>query len=272
MRIVPVIAIALLIVTAGCSAFSGSADDPATVAPRLQSTPTTSTPTTSTPDVPYPPGVTPNANDEVDERALYIAHEEFLENRSKTWRQQHVWTNSTGTVLYWSSLTVWSNGSLQRYESESGGADPSAVPSSRTEYDYWTNGCVTVSQQQLPNGSVVRRVTEDEPPGAFANVGAGRTILESAFIGNDLEYVGTEQRANQTLHVLVATPAESRFTMRVTSEGVVRSFVLRLQTEVDGEPISIVRRFRTYDIGTTTVEKPDWVTPKLPIESSQDEQ
>jgi len=259
MRVAPVVVVALLVVTAGCSAFSGSAEDPSTVAPRLNETTTaTSTPEGNSGDPSYPTGVTPNADDAVDERALVIAHDRALEDRSLTWQYQQVWTNSTGTVVYWTGETTWTTNSTQRYESEDGGVAPTTVTPPSTEYDFWTNGSTTVSHQVLPNGSVVVSVDQGGPPSTFATVDVGRTFLESALIGRELAYVGTEQRPNTDRYVLTTTRSESQLTVRVTAEGIIRSFVLQTQTVADGEQLTVVRRFRTYGIGTTTVEKPPW--------------
>lgn len=263
MRLLLALAVAFLLVTAGCSGFSGThdTDTDTTVAPHLQDTPTPTEAPTTTPvsESSLPPGVTPGADDAVDERAVYVAHDRALENRSVTWRQQQLWTNNSGTVLRWGTLTVWTNGSQQRYETETGGAHPTAVQrSGLLEYDFWTNGSATVSQQTLLNGSIERRISDGGPPGSFAHVGAGRIVLESVLTGNDLHYVGVEHRNGTALHILAGTPDDSRLTMRVTPDGVVRSFVLRTDIHVNETEVTIVRRFHTYDVGMTTVEKPEW--------------
>lgn len=116
-----------------------------------------------------------------------------------------------------------------------------------------------MSQQVLPNGSVVVRADQGGPPSTFATVDVGRTLLESALIGRELKYVGTEQRPDADRYILTTTRSESKLTVRVTANGVIRSFVLQTQTVADGEQLTVVRRFRTFGIGTTTVEKPPWV-------------
>ena len=263
MRSLPVAALALLLVTAGCGGLGGTQNEESTVAPQLNGTPTnTTTPTeTSSATSPstdsLPPAVTPDADDEVDERALYLAHGRALENTSVTWRRQQLQTNKTGSVQSWLTQTVWTNGSTQRYEVESGGQDPSA-PSPLQ--DYWTDGNVTVSQQTLPNGSVERYVSEGRPSGTFANARAGRVVLESVLTGTELQYIGVEDQNGTEVHILASTTEESQITLRVTSDGVIHSFVYRVDTQIDGQELTVIDRFRTYDIGTTTVEQPSWTT------------
>ena len=264
MRSLPAVAVVLLLVTAGCAGLGGSQDSSSTVAPRLDNTPTTTaTPAetsaaSSSTNASLPPGVTPGADDEVDERALYLAHGRALENTSVTWRRQRLRTNETGTMLGWATRTVWTNGSEQRYEVEAGGHDQAAVQMQGTMADYWTDGTVTVSRMALPNGSVQQEVSEGEPSGTFADVEAGRVVLESILTGTELQYIGVEEQNGTELHVFAGTADDSRLTLRVTSDGIVRSLLYRVETQTDGQEIMVVDRFRTYNIGTTTVDQPEW--------------
>ncbi|KTG09139.1 hypothetical protein AUR64_15190 [Haloprofundus marisrubri] len=49
------------------------------------------------------------------------------------------------------------------------------------------------------------------------------------------------------------------FTARVDYTGVVRSYELRYETDRGGLPVRVVERFRVSDVGSTDVERPDWV-------------
>lgn len=266
MRTLPALALALLLVTAGCNGLSGIETDSSTVAPDLRDTPTSTaepTPTatpTSTPGSAdsLPPGVTPSADDEVDERALYVAHSRALENRSVTWRDQRVRMNTTGVVLGWSTRTVWRNESQERYEVEIGGADPAAMRMNRTLPEYWTNSSATVFRLIQPDGSVETQVQAGGPPRTFGRVDAGRVVLESILTGSELQYIGVERRNGTEMHVLAETASDSRLTLHVDSDGVVHSLVYRTEGQLEGREITSVTRFRTYDIGTTVVEQPPW--------------
>ena len=264
MRSLPVVTLALLLVTAGCAGLGGTANENSTVAPRLNNTathtasPTETSATPSSEDASLPPGVTPGADDEVDERALYLAHGRALENTSVTWRSQQLRTNETGTMLGWATRTVWTNGSEQRYEVEVGGQDQAAAQMQGTMADYWTDGSVTVSRMILSNGSAQQDISEGEPSGTFADVEAGRVVLESTLTGTELQYVGVEEQNGTKLHVLAGTADDSRLTLRVTSDGIVRSLLYRVETQIDGQGITVVDRFRTYNVGTTTVDQPEW--------------
>lgn len=264
MRPAPTVALALLIVTAGCSGVGGTGDDPPTAAPGLDGTPTRTAEPTATPpatptaDAPLPPGVEVGEDDEVDERLLYASHARALENRSVTWRDQRLRTDATGTVLGWSTRTVRTNGSRQRYEVETGGTDPTAVRIRGTGPEYWTNGTVTVSRLVLPDGSVDRRRVESGPTRTFEYVETGHAVLGGTLTRVDLRYVGAAEEGGTTLYLLSGTADDARLTVRVTSDGVVRSLVYRTRVRVDGRAVTSVTRFRTYDVGSTVVERPEW--------------
>lgn len=271
MRPLHTVVLAGLLVTAGCNGLGPADPDPRTVAPGLRGTPagtadTTTTPA-PTPESSFPPGVTPGESDQVDESAIYPAHERALANRSVTWRSQHLRVNATGTVLGWATRTGWVDGAHQRYEVETGGVDPAAVRLRVTTPEYWTNGTVTASRLTLADGTSAVQVREGGPVGSFADVGTGRIVPVLA--GVDLQYVGSERRNDAEIHVLAGTRGDARLTMRVTSEGVVRSFTHRTHDDIDGARITFVTRFRTYDVGSTVVERPAWAG--TPTGSTADE-
>ncbi len=253
----------LLVLTAGCGASLGGGDDASTVAPRLAGTPGETTTTPVLPNGSLPPGVAPDDADQVDERGLYLAHERTLDGRSVTWRHQRLWTNATGSVVAWRTSTSWRDGAAQRHASASGGTDPALAGGTPTEFDYWTDGDVFLTRQRLADGTVRRTAADGGPPSRIANIGAGRTTLESVLTGVDLRYVGVDRDGagddyDTAVHLLAATPDGGRLTLRVTASGVVRSFLLRTEVVVDGEPLTVVRRFRTSDVGETVVERPAW--------------
>lgn len=269
-------AVVLLVVAAGCAGLGGSGGDGArTVADRLEGTPTRTTPATAaTPatgtsptDAPLPPGVTPDAADEVDERALSVAHYRALRNRSVTMREQQVVTAANGTVLGWYTVTARTNGSRQRYELANGGANPDAVGMVEWENAYWTNGSATVRRQTLANGSAETTVRDGGPASAFGtaeSVRSGRFAVETTLSGTELAYVGAEARNGTPLHLLAGTADDSRLTLRVTPDGVVRSFVYRTDARTNGTRVTVLRRFRVSDVGTTTVGRPAWAANATP--------
>lgn len=251
-----VVSMTLLLVLAGCGGSLGPGTDEPTATPDSRTSPTATDPDGQTPasSLPLPPGVTPGADDEVDERTLYVAHGEALAERSVTWRQVLLRVNATGTVIEWRTRTVWTNGSRQRYDIETGGPVRGELRSQGFEYDFWTNGSVTVSRQAYPDGRVERRVTEGGPRGSFGEVGAGRVVLEGLLAGRELQYVGVERRNGTVQHVLSWTAGASRLTLYVTPAGVVRSVVWR----ESASGVTFLGRFRVSDVGSTTVERPPW--------------
>lgn len=259
-RGIQVVAVSLLVLTAGCGAIPGGEDDSSTVAPQLAGTAGHDMTTSASLNASRPPGVAPESADQVDERELYLAHERALDGRSVTWRRQRLWTNTTGSVVAWRTSTSWRDGSDQRFESAAGGRDSAVAPVAPAGFDYWTNGSVFLTRQTSPDGSVQYVISDEGPPSRIANIGAGRTTLESVLTGVELRYVGVDRDdGGAAIHVLTATPDDGQLTLRVTPRGVVRSFVLTSPAEVNGEALTVVRRFRTYDVGATTVERPAWV-------------
>lgn len=245
--------LALVSVTAGCV---GAADGPAAPSP-LPGTAGPTDPSAPTPDAPLPPGVSPGEADEVDERALYAGHAPGLGDRSVTWREQRIRTDADGVVLGWTTRTVRIDGSHQRYDVATGGANPAAAGMRVTTPEYWTNGSVVASRTG-GNGSGAVQIREGGPVDGAANVGTGRIVV--ALAGVDLQYVGRERRNGTDRHVLAGGSDDARLTLRVTSAGVVRSFVSRTRGTVDGREVETVTLFRTYDVGSTAVERPAWST------------
>lgn len=260
MRAITVLALSILMVTAGCGGFIGTPDNESTVSPELGDTPTATERSTITPSstIPLPPGVTPGAEEEVNEWTVVSTHNRVLENRSVTWQSQQFLTNSSGTVLRWSTSIVQSKGSYQRFEKTKGGADSELVRTGGPTHEYWTNGNVTVSRMRFDNGSVKLRTLNGSTQDSLSNTRAGRDVLESVILGSDLQYVGVERRNGTAFHILTSTGKNNQLTVRVTPGGVIRSFVYRGYFRLNGENVTDVRRFRIYDVGNTEVKKPDW--------------
>ena len=262
--------LALLVVTAGCGGLGGSTGDggPRAVADRLEETPTrtpTSTPTAA--DAALPPAVAPDADDGIDERALYLVHARALSNRSATVRIQRTMTAANGTLLAWYATTVRTNGTAQRYEATTGGENPGIANANRLEYAYWSDGDRTVSRRTLPNGTERTAVTDGNLGPPFADAGdvrSGRFALEALLTGADLRYVGVENRSGTAVHPLADAGDVPRLTVRVTSEGVIRSLVHRADTRIDGERMTSVTFFRTDDVGSTSVDRPAWAANTTP--------
>lgn len=128
---------------------------------------------------------------------------------------------------------------------------------------------MTLVRKHLPNGSVRYEKAPGDSEPALGFVDAGRSHLEPTLRSHDFQYVGTERRGNVTYHVLTGETGHVerderpdarnyRLTVRVTDEGLVESMTLRFDTVRNGVNVTVVQRFRTFDVGSTTVERPDW--------------
>lgn len=56
----------------------------------------------------------------------------------------------------------------------------------------------------------------------------------------------------------VADPHDVRLVVRVTDEGLIRSYRFTYEGRVDGRAVRVVRRVEFSGVGTTTVERPPW--------------
>ena len=261
----PSVAVALLLlVLAGCNGLAGPADERRTVNPDLDSTPSpTARPV---PDAEYPSGVSAEG---FDPRALTDAHVAALENRSNAVRVHTTVLAANGTTLLSRAATTRENGSALSVSLVTSGASPD-FRGKTTDYRYWSDGDATFERREGPNGT---HVTEELLGGAGPRIGfttTGRSVVKPILLAAEFEHVGTERRGNATAHLLTATPDSYeysrvgetwnvRLAVAVAPTGVVEWMLVRYDARVRGVEVTFVRRFRVFDVGTTTVERPGWV-------------
>ncbi|QLG61466.1 hypothetical protein [Halorarum salinum] len=259
----PSIAIALLLVLAGCGGLAGPADEQRTVNPNLAGAPSA----TATPDPTedYPPGV---SADGVDARELANAHVAALEDRPNAVRVHTTVVAANGTTLVSRTATTRENGSRSSVSLVTDGAAP-AFLGDVGDYAYWSDGNETLVRQEQWNGSVEHGTLPGDSEPAIGFTDTGRSVVEPALLAREFRYVGTERRGNATYHVLTADAGtverderadarNYRLTVAVTPEGVVESMTTRYDTARDGVEFTYVQRFRVSDVDGTTVDRPAW--------------
>lgn len=257
----PSVTVAALLLLAGCSGLAGPTDEPRTVNPNLDSTPSATA--TSPPGADYPPGV---SADGVDAGRLATAHADALENRSKAVRAHITILAANGTTLLSRTTTTRTDGDALSVSVQVVGAQPGFL-GPFLDYGFWSDGNATLVRRERPDGTVRYR---ERPGDARPTIGVsptGRAIVEPLLYSAAFQYVGTERRGNATYHVLTAGTVEFgrtenarnvRVAIAVTPEGVVESTSLRYDTRLRGVEVTIVERFRVFDVGSTTVERPGW--------------
>ena len=257
----PSVAVAALLLLAGCSGLAAPVDEPRTVNPHLDSTPSpTATPGSG---VDYPPGV---SADGVDAGRLAAAHADTLKNRSKAVRAHTTILAANGTTLLSRTTTTRTDGDALAVSVRTVGASPGFL-GPFLDYGYWSDGDATLVRQQRPDGTVRYRKRPGDAKPTIGVSPTGRAIVEPLLYYAEFRYVGTERRGNATYHVLAAGTVTFRRTedarnvrvaAAVTPEGVVESTSLRYDTTLRGVEVTVVERFRVFDVGSTTVERPGW--------------
>jgi hypothetical protein len=253
-----VLVLVALVALAGCGAVPLGGDTPADPTETLTPVPVSTETPTSTP-TDRPPGVAPNGT--VNAARLREAHESFLDGRSYEWR-----------LVF----------DLQDPE------DPTAVEGfTRQAFVDGDRFFVEQRDENQPvvqslfvneTGGYLRRVTGNETrtettldPGVAADYAVGGRLIGRFLTGMNAN-VTTAERNGETYYRLHATgtapPAlrqlgtavsDYRATAYVSPEGFVRTLVVRYDRVWNENREGVYVRFDYSGIGTTGVEKPDWV-------------
>lgn len=246
------ILVAVLAVSAGCGgALNG---EPTTDATTTAGTPTatpTATPTRTPVAVTGFPAVD---GTEVNETALVAAHERGLSN-----------------VSYTLALEQRADETDIRVDARREGDREllTTTVNGTSETDY-TDGSTEYIRTEQANGSVTYRNRSVSDPSRYT----GEVVIDDFVDSADHAPVGvttydgvevvelTAARADVKPDALVGNTTVETFESRllVDRSGRVRLFEYRIVGTTDGEPFSFRLRFRLSDVGSTTVERPDWVS------------
>lgn len=262
-----------LVLVTGCGGVTlgDSGANSRTVNPDLQETPTRSPTATPTPD--YPPGVDRNGTVGYN---LSRAHRMNLVDRAVRLHASRRVITTDGTILEDVTITA-SYRNDSRVVRQAVAVSLIDRPGRRTlNYSAWGNATVTVLRYPLTNGSVEYAVDDTGPAAEPDLIDLDRTGSEPiARLLNTYRFrpTGTVTRNGTTLVVLEATTirpdsvAADRQNisarMLVTATGIVRSYHVRYRTELYGQNVTVVHRFRVTKVGTATVPRPPWVDRAL---------
>lgn len=273
MRQLAALAVALLLVTAGCNAFpSGDAGtvettsdaDGATAAETTESTTGTAS------DADMPPGL--SASGVTEPWKLADAHRAALNDTSYT-VETNLTASENGTVLARSNSTVnvAAGGTPQFNRYEVGGERPGAIGSLAHDVEAWVDENQTLYAMEGPNGTTYQRSAAEARPPLRPT---GRDHLYVLFSGFDTTVAGTEMRDGTTHYrvnstgvadaeVLASTlrtetVANASLSALVTEDGLIRVYRVEYAGTVENATVRVERTVRFTELGETTVERPPW--------------
>lgn len=255
-RAVALLALALLLVLAGCGGFAGN--------PRSETTrvtPVEVPTTTERPERFVAPGMT--AERLVDPTALQRAHAARLTNDSHRFREVVTRRAANGTLLSRYVTLVVRNGSTVRYRFDgdrSDGRDEWTIDRYVTADRVYTartdrNG---TSYSVDPISEAGRRVpvTSDDYTASLTRVFGLLPIRveESVRSGDQTRYYLETAEPRDVPPLRNAT-----FVGAVTPEGVVDDYRVSYEVRRDGRPVTVIVTVSISELGTATVERPAWV-------------
>jgi hypothetical protein len=263
-----VLGVVALVFLAGCSLASGG---PQTAAERATLTPApvpTATPTPADPVPDVAPGLSTTGVTDTD--ALVVAHVAAARETSWVWRERRRVNRSRASVT--SNSTT---GQLVRFAGPSTYYRWTEVQSARTgqdlqfreDYQQYADGRVLYETWNsiVENDVVYRRLDTPAVDRSFVGFATGSIrqylSLESARVSRldvgerpHYEVVGTRSRLPR-----YGAVADYRVRAVVRSDGLVRRLNVTYTVERGNRRLDVRYGFSYRGVGTTTVERPDWV-------------
>jgi hypothetical protein len=261
-RLVRLVLVVVLVLSAGCAGLFGPSTETLTPAPVPHPTPTPES----------PPGVTSGS---VDVITLLAVDRRVRANTSHRLEQ---------TIL-----AETANGSLRVEQVRRASAGGQAAGTLRIEGSepyrpalergwFWQNGTLLLVQTRLSSGrEVTSQYSEDRQHPYDLTRGVVEQVLSTANLSvshNDREQTvlrSTEPLRLPAAAMPVASGAVRNVTARavVSDEGLVRSVRIRYQGVSGGEPVQVTLRERVTATDETTVTRPGWVPASGPGTSSE---
>lgn len=217
-----------------------------------------------------PPGITTDGVD--DTSALIDAHTGALQSTSVTVTATRTMQNTDPDFTVSTNRTWRLNGStpvrgsLLRTLSTSGAA-PDQYRSTPNRVVAYRNGSTTVKRVTTTNGSSTSRVDLLNSSVRLNTALHRSTIYE--LTTRETATVDPVSHNGTTLYRVSATlndtgiRSNASLTLFVTPEGVVRELRTAQTVRYRSGPRRITRRVRFSDMGTTTVERPQWAVPTV---------
>jgi hypothetical protein len=259
----------LLVVLAGCSGLTGTETDTFTPAPVPDPT------ATPTPVPELAPGVTSDGI--TDPLALTTAHSPLLRRNTYTANTERVVHDVNGTLRLRRAATVrvGEQGRSRRFVEHEG----PAVTYEPARLDIWRNKTLylvaltddgeTAYDGRVASGSGARLYSVYETiPGTqqmFSLLQSleTRTVSRTADGSYRVRATGIDQQDKFDRAVLETETRNVSFVATITPDGRIESYELRYETDRDNRAVRVVRRLRTRNVGSTTIERPPWFAEAL---------
>lgn len=271
-RLASSIALALLVVLAGCSGLpgSGTPTDGGTT-PTSTATTDTPTPTPTATQSPSPETVAPGLTESgvVDAWALAREHKTTLRSVSRTVQVERTVTAADGTTLARVETTVDRSGPLVpgTYRRTVSGSAPGSVGEPTTDLAVWTNGTATVTK--TGSGDAATYTNSSGRASVFGSDGTRWQTLFLLFTGTNVTVTDERTRNGVSAYRVESTgqpSGDSRFasyanvslTAVVSEDGIVRRYELSYDRSIDGRQVTVTESVRFTDLTSTEVTKPGW--------------
>jgi hypothetical protein len=273
-RLASSIALALLVVLAGCSGLPGSGtptDGGTTPTPTPTATTDTPTPTPTATPSPSPETVAPGLTESgvVDAWALAREHKTTLRSVSRTVQVERTVTAADGTTLARVETTVDRSGPLVpgTYRRTVSGSAPGSVGEPTTDLAVWTNGTATVTK--TGSGDAATYTNSSGRASVFGSDGTRWQTLFLLFTGTNVTVTDERTRNGVSAYRVESTgqpSGDSRFasyanvslTAVVSEDGIVRRYELSYDRSIDGRQVTVTESVRFTDLTSTEVTKPTW--------------
>lgn len=261
--------VAVLVVTAGCSALVDDAADRETVTP-------VDVPAVETPLAPGVPAATDGgAPRTVDTAQLRAADTSVRAARSYRLTRTVTIDGAEGTVrIDRERVTAPDGAAVEQFSTSSTGLFTTAV----VESELWTDGTRVWTRSTLSDGTTVPSRRQPSPP-PFHTVGLD---LQTRLLGAaDYRVVGSSdgvvtlrsttpiRLARSAVPVALDDQRNGTAWLRVSSEGLVVGILLRYDARFGDTPVRVTIRQSTRDVGAVEVERPAWVGVSEPTAAAE---
>lgn len=268
----PVVAVALLVVLAGCGGTTGST--PSTAAPSSKAPTTTPGGTThGTQGSPViAPGVT--TYEVVDAFALADAHRATLQNTSYTAVRTERVRYANGTLAASRTTKAFVNHSTDTVLYTTSVTDPAprTYPAVAGTSELWANDTVSLARSlnagdvqyrksRLTRSDLAVRATHWEDLASLL-IGAN-TAVDGFGIENTDKLIRVFASSVGTPDAVLGTPSQYTFSALVDQRGVVHSYTTTYQTRLDGTTLYVTNTVWFTSVGGTAVDRPPWLSAAL---------
>jgi hypothetical protein len=256
------VAVAVLCLTAGCSAgLGGAPDGPNTVNPALEETPTATPTPTPTPT----PVLTETTAGTGEPAQRAQRHAAVLRAQSGATRLTRSVSAPNGSLVSRQVIVGRVDGEATLVRQRTRVLQPSYAVNAPPNATIWTNGSVVARRI---GGETFR--ADRSPRPVERQLASGRATVYQAFSEWPLTYAGSTQTPDGVVDVYAAerarfergaaTPAFNlSATVVVAESGVVRRVRVRYETTLAGRNVTVSERFELTAAGNVTAERPAWV-------------